>query len=114
MRIPANDNNTRNKNPGLYESSVFVTMSAQEFAAATGKKLNFFEKIYFKVIQRQVKRDLKKNPDLLISDYFDPKKDKFKFDLLWFVIASIIGPIRSIVSLYFTPETKKRNNDQER
>lgn len=107
MRPSEADNKTEIKNPDYLKASVFVNMSAREFAEATGKKFNFFQKIYFKVIQRQIKRDLKKNPDLLISDYFDPKKDKFKFDLLWFVIASIIGPIG--VLLAYTHKQQKKD-----
>lgn len=107
VRIPANDNNPETKVPAYMKASVFVTMSAREFAAATGKKLNFFEKIYFKVIQRKVKRDLQKNPGLMISDYFDPKKEKFKFDLLWFIIASIIGPL-GVLLVYTSHQPQKK------
>jgi hypothetical protein len=106
VRTPANDNKTEIKNPDYLKASVFVKLSAKEFAAVTGRKLNFFQKIYFKVIQRQIKRDLKKNPDLLVNDYFDPKKVKFKFDFLWFVIASIIGPLG--VLLAYTHKVQKK------
>src|SRR5258705_10850960 len=93
VRASANENKAEMKDPDYCKASVFVNLSAREFATATGNKLNFFQKIYFKVIQRQIKRDLKKNPDLLISDYFDQKKGKFKFDLLWFIIGMFIGPL---------------------
>src|ERR1700712_2204011 len=73
VRISSNEIKPEVKDPGYLKASVFVNLSAKEFAAITGKKLNFFERIYFKVIQRQMKRDLKKNPDLLINDYFNPK-----------------------------------------
>lgn len=112
VRTSANGDKTEFKNPDYLRASVFVNLSASEFAAATGKKLNFFQKIYFKVIQRQIKRDLKKNPDLLINDYFDPKKDKFKFDFLWFVIASIIGPIG--VLLAYTSHQKQKKETTTR
>jgi hypothetical protein len=94
--------------PDYLRATVFVNLSAKEFTAVTGKKLNFFQKIYFKIIQRQIKRDLRKNPDLLINDYFDPKKDKFKFDLLWFVIASIIGPL-GVLLAYTSHQNPKRD-----
>ena len=94
------------KNPDYYRASVFVNLSAREFTAATGKKLNFFQKVYFKVIQRELKRDLKKNPDLLINDYFDEKKGKFKFDLLWFIIGAFIGPL-GVLFAYISPLQKK-------
>ena len=98
--IPSANNNKTETTPDYLKASVFVKMSANEFAAATGTKLNFFQKIYFKIIKRQVKRDLKKNPDLLITDYVDQKTGKFKFDALWFVIGGIIGPLGVLLSYY--------------
>ena len=80
-------------NPDYLRGSVFVKLSARDFTIATGQKMNFFQRIYFKVIQRQVKKDLKKNPDLLITNYYDQKNGKFKFSILRFVIASFIGPL---------------------
>jgi hypothetical protein len=107
VRAFANGNKTEMKSPEYLKASVFVNLSAREFAAATGKKLNFFQKIYFKVIQRQIKRDLKKNPDLLINDYFDQQKGKFKFDLLWFVISAIIGPL-GVLLVYTSHQNQKK------
>lgn len=107
VRISANKSMPAIKDPGYLKASVFVNLSAKEFTAITGKKLNFFQKIYFKIIQRQIKRDLKKNPDLLINDYFDPKKVKFKLDLLWFVIAAIIGPF-GILLVYTSHQKQKK------
>ncbi len=92
-------------NPAYLKASAFVKMSPTEFAAVTGKKLNLVQKIYFKVIKRQVKRDLKKNPDLLMTDYFDKKEGKFKFDLLWFVIAAFIGPLGLLLA--YTSKDRK-------
>ena len=97
----------RAENPEYLKASVFVRLSAKEFTAATGRKLNFFQKIYFKLIQREVKRDLKKNPDLLIKDYFDPKTTKFKFSLLWFIIATFIGPL-GVLFAYISPNVPQK------
>ncbi len=87
------------------KASVFVNLSVKDFEIATGRKLNFFQKVYFKIIQKQVKRSLKKNPDLLITDYYDAKKVKFKFSLLWFIVGSFIGPFG--VLLAYTSHEKK-------
>ena len=112
VRASVNGSKTDMKTPDYLRASVFVNLSAGEFAAATGKKLNFFQKIYFKVIQRQIKHDLKKNPDLLITDYFDQKKAKFKFDLLWFVIATFIGPL-GVLFAYTSHHQKKDKTTQK-
>lgn len=95
------------------KASVFVTLSAREFAAVSGTRLNFFQRIYFKAVQRQVKRDLRKNPDLLITNYFDNKTHKFKFDALWFVIGAFIGPIGVLLS-YYSHQQKNGPNKKDR
>ncbi len=86
-------------------ASFFVKLSAKEFEGITGKKLNLPQRIYFKIIQLKLKHELKKNPDLLITDYYDPAKAKFKFDFLWFVIGGFIGPLG--VLLAYTYKQRK-------
>lgn len=86
-------------------ASVFVKLSAREFGAITGKKLNLPQRIYFKIVQGSLKHELKKNPDLLITRYYDPKKEKFKFDALWFVIGGFIGPLGLLVA--YTSKVRK-------
>jgi len=93
------------KSPDYLKASVFVNLTANEFAIATGKKLNLIDKIYFKIIQHKIRKDLKKNPDLLITDYFDQKKGKFKFNALWFIIAAFIGPL-GVLLAYFSHQQK--------
>ncbi|MEO8414976.1 MAG: hypothetical protein ABI472_15010 [Ginsengibacter sp.] len=98
--------------PDYLKGAVFVNLTAREFAAATGKRLNFFQKISFKIIQHRVRRDLKKNPGVMITDYYDQEKAKFKFDALWFTIAAFVGPL-GLLAAYTShlrkgsPTTKK-------
>ena len=80
------ENNISVKNIDYLKASVFVKLSAKEFIAITGKKLNFPQKVYFKIVQKRLKHELKKNPELLISEYYDETKEKFKFDFLWLVV----------------------------
>ena len=87
------------------KASVFVQLSPRQFTELTGKKLNFPQRIYFKIIQRRLNRELKSNPDLSITQYYDPQKEKFKFDALWFVIATFIGPLG--VLLAYTSKLRK-------
>ena len=86
-------------------ASVFVKLSAKEFGTLTGKKLNLPQRIYFKIIQHRLKHELKENPNLFITRYYDPKKAKFKFDALWFVIAGFIGPLGLLLA-YTTKQRK--------
>ena len=97
------ENNISPANIEYLHASVFVKLSAREFETITGKKLNLAQKIYLKFIQRKLKRDLKKNADLLITDYYDPQKAKFKFDFLWFIIAGFIGPLGVLLAYTYKP-----------
>lgn len=95
-----------NANVTDLKAADFIKLSAKDFTSITGQKLNFFQKIYFKVMQRQVKRDLKKNPGLLMSQYIDGKTGKFKFSALWFVIAAFIGPLGVLLAYTSHPQKK--------
>lgn len=86
-------------------ADVFVQLSIKEFSAMTGQKLNGLQKIFFKASQKSVRKDLKSNPELLITDYFDPVKQKFKLDTLWFVLGIMIGPLAILFS--FTSRRSK-------
>lgn len=85
-------------------ADVFVNLSRKEFSALTGMKLNILEKLFFKVSQKKIRKDLKRNPDLLITEYFDPVKQKFKLDPLWFILGIMIGPLAILFSI-----TSKQN-----
>lgn len=61
--------------------------------------------MYFKIIQRRLRNELKKNPDLLITSYYDSQKTKFKFDALWFVLAAFVGPLAVLVA--YTSKLRK-------
>ncbi|MEO6136765.1 MAG: hypothetical protein ABIP35_16540 [Ginsengibacter sp.] len=107
--IIPNANGLESKNvtasPAYQNASMFVKLSAKEFEKARGEKLNFMEKLYFKTVQRKLKRELKQDPDVTISQYYDVKKEKFKLDSLWFVIGAIIGPLGILFA--FTSKQKR-------
>ncbi|MDE3212482.1 MAG: hypothetical protein KGM98_04550 [Bacteroidota bacterium] len=79
--------------PDYLKGAYFVKMTPREFSVATGKNLNIFQRIYFKAIQHRIRKQLQDHPNLLITQYYDPVHEKFKFNLLWFVIGSFIGPL---------------------
>lgn len=77
--------------PEYLQVKNFIHLSVSEFQQASGKKLSLFQKMYFKKLQRQIKR-AKVPLDATILPYYDTQKKKFKFDALWFVLGCIIGP----------------------
>lgn len=76
----------------------FVRMTVSEFQQASGHKLNFFQKIYFKKLQRKLKK-ANLYPGATILPYYNVQNGKFKFDSLWFVLGVIIGPFALLFSL---------------
>lgn len=77
----------------ILRADVFVTLSVKDFTTFTGQELNLVQKLFFKAAQKRLKKDLKINPDLMVTDYYDPVKKKFKFDPLWFILGVMIGPL---------------------
>lgn len=74
-------------------ADVFVTLSVRDFENLSGHKLSLVERMYMKRVQKTLRRQLKKNPDLTITEYVDPVKKKFKLDPMWFTTGIIIGPL---------------------
>lgn len=105
IRPVSTGNKISEQNNDYLRAAVFVKLSPKEFETITGKKLNLPQRIYFRIIQRKLKHELKKNSEFLITEYFDPKTTKFKFDLLWFVIAAFIGPLGLLLA-YISPQRK--------
>ena len=93
----------------ISRADVFVTLSVKDFSAATGQKLTLIQKIFFKTAQKKLRKDLKRNPDLMVTDYFDPVKKKFKLDSLWFILGIMIGPIALLFAW-----TSKRNKTSQK
>lgn len=57
------------------KTSEFIKLSPHEFSAVTGKKLSFVEKVSLKVLQKKMKRFLKKNPQSTVADYYKSEGD---------------------------------------
>ncbi len=85
------------KIPEYLKAENFIRMSASEFQRATGHKLNLFQKMYFKKLQRNLSRS-QITPGTTILPYYDVQKGKFKIDGLWFVLGCIIGPFAILFS----------------
>jgi len=82
------------------KASEFVKLSPKEFTAITGQKLNFFQRMQFNLTKMRMKHDLKKNPDLKITDYMKAGgSSSFQMDILWLILGFlIIGVILAYVT----------------
>jgi hypothetical protein len=90
-----NTANAAHKLPGRYlKASEFVKLSARDFSELTGKKLNLFQRLSFGVARLRLKHDLKKNPDLKLTDY-KRSDNNGRFNFLWFILG-LAGPIAGL------------------
>lgn len=79
-----------------YKLSDFIRMNPNDLQKLTGKKMNFPERIAFKIAQHKMKRYLKKNNDVTVAQFLKTEeKEKKKFSFLWFMIG-LLGPLIGI------------------
>lgn len=85
----------------------FVKLSAKDYSALTGQKLNFLQRLSFNLTRAKMKRDLKKNPNLKITDYINSDGDgtTFRLDALWLILGILIGPI-GVLLAYLTKQER--------
>lgn len=85
--------------------SEFVKLTPKEFSSLTGKKLNFLQRLSFRATQVKMRHDLKKNPNLSLSDYVNGDSRTFQIDILWLLLGTILGPIGVLIA-YLTKVEK--------
>jgi hypothetical protein len=87
------------------KASEFVKLSAKDFNRLTGKRLNFFQRISFQIVKLKMKHDLKKNPDVLITEYTQTASHSDRrFNFLWFILGIagvILGVLTAVLPLFF-------------
>ena len=83
------------------KGSEFVKLSFKQFASLTGEKENLWNKLSFNVMKMRVKHDLKKNPDLFLSDYSKPKHKMSAGLVILFVIAGILLAVLILIAIIF-------------
>ena len=100
---PENINSSGHGSVKKLTAKEFIKLSAHDFSMLTGKKLNVFQKLPFAIAKIRIKHDLKKNPDLKITDYLDKDKKGNSFNFGWFLLGlagPLIGIFTGIVVLF--------------
>lgn len=70
------------------KGSEFIKLSFKQFATITGEKENLRNNLSFNVMKMRIKHDLKKNPEISVSDYIKPKH---KMGLGWKILIWVAG-----------------------
>ena len=88
VKLPVNS-----ERPGIskyLQVSELVKLSAKDYGTLTGKKMTMWDKISFKIMKMKMKHDLKKNPNLLISDYMSSKKTSTAINIVYYILIGIL------------------------
>ena len=85
------------------QASEFVKLSVSEYTKLTGKKLNFLQRLSFKVTKMKMKHDLKRNPSIRITDYIDGNGTTFQVDILWLLLGLLL-PVIGVLIAYLTKQ----------
>lgn len=80
--------------PGM-KISEFVRLSARDFCQLTGARLSLKNRVSFTMLKWQMKKEVKKNPDLTVSQYLaaEKKKDWTALIILLVIVVIITGII---------------------
>lgn len=79
--------------------SEVVKLSAKQFAALTGRKMDLFDRFKFSVLKMKMRHDLKKDPNLLMKDYLNEGKKKMKTGWKILIIIGCLLIIGLIIEL---------------
>lgn len=67
----------------------FIKLTLKDFTKLSQKKLTLKEKIAFSVLKKNLKRELKKNPNLIVSDYLASTSNQKISGWAW--VAMVLG-----------------------
>jgi hypothetical protein len=86
--------------PGFKVSArTFVSLSIKQMEALAGRKLTLRERISFSVMRLKMKHDLKRNPDVQLSDYYGKNANR-KLGTGWWILIIILGVVLLAFVLY--------------
>jgi hypothetical protein len=79
------------------KASVFLKFTASDYSLMTGKKMTLGQKLAFKVMKIKLKKELKKNPDLLLSDFYKQNK---RMGTGWIILLAVISTLLLLLLLF--------------
>ena len=79
------------------KASDLLNFTATDYSLLTGKKMNAFQKISFKVMKIKLKKELKKNPDLLMKDFYMENK---KMATGWIILLAVLSTLLLLLLIF--------------
>lgn len=105
--VPKTSSDSTESGANYMEANRFVNLTVDQFEKLSSTHLNFFQRVFFRKAQKQVRKELREHHQVDLHEYYDTQKGKFKFDLLWFTVGAIIGPFAMLFS-YLTKQPKSQ------
>lgn len=72
------------------KAAEFVKLNVRDFAKISGKKITPKERLAFSILKANLKKEIKKNPDLLVADYIASGAKKISTGAWIAIIAGVI------------------------
>jgi hypothetical protein len=97
--LPASKEPAKAFNPLISGLSAkdFVKYSAFDYSRITGKKMNLFQKVSFKVMKLKIRKQLKQQPDLMMNDFFSDKK---RLGTGWIILMAVLGTLLLLLLIF--------------
>ena len=79
------------------KAAELLDISAADFSVITGKKMNTWQKLFFKLMKIKLRKELKKNPDLLLKDLYTENKT---MGAGWILLLAVLGALLILLLLF--------------
>lgn len=79
------------------KAAELLDISAADFSVITGKKMNTWQKLSFKLMKIKLRKELKKNPDLLLKDLYTVNKT---MGAGWILLLAVLGALLILLLLF--------------
>ena len=83
----------------LITAKQFLVLTPKKYQELTGKKLNLFQKMEFKMLQHKVKRMVNKGQVVTMADVQKRFDDLSSMNLLGFLLGLVLGPVGVVIAL---------------
>lgn len=93
--------------PDYLKVENFIKMTPKEFGVQSGHKLGLTQRIYFKKLQKTLRKSNVTNDANLMSLY-NQETGKFRLDILWFILGAMIGPFAVLFSYTIRDRSKNK------
>ena len=83
----------------LITAKQFLALTPKKYQELTGKKMNLFQKIEFKMLQHKVKKMVDKGQVVTMADVKDKVDELSSMNVLGFLLGLVLGPVGVVIAL---------------